>query len=179
MYVRRGINFRHLFHDSWRFLVLTILWSVSIVYLYEIRGYTYIGIPMMPITIVGIAVSLYLGFKSTSAYNRWWYENTEEGRETRRAFQAQLDCMSGILPSRAVLDELDSDDSRSDYFMAKIDLGRRIRAECEQVDCVAEAEGRYGPLAEFNDATRRKIHIDYCWGEGIPTSWRLARPSER
>ena len=72
MYVRRGINFRHLFHDSWRFLVLTILWSVSIVYLHEIRGYTYIGIPMMPITIVGIAVSLYLGFKSTSTYNRWW-----------------------------------------------------------------------------------------------------------
>ncbi len=72
MYVRGGISFWHLFHDSWRFLVLIILWSVLIVYLHEIRGYTFIAIPMAPITIVGIAVSLYLGFKSTSAYSRWW-----------------------------------------------------------------------------------------------------------
>jgi len=72
MYVRRGISFWHLFQDSWRFLVLIILWSVLVVYLHEIRGYTFIAIPMAPITIVGIAVSLYLGFKSASAYSRWW-----------------------------------------------------------------------------------------------------------
>jgi len=72
MYVRHGIRFWHLFQDSWRFLVLIILWSGLIVYLHEIRGYSFIAIPMAPITIVGIAVSLYLGFKSTSAYNRWW-----------------------------------------------------------------------------------------------------------
>ena len=28
--------------------------------------------PILPVTTIGIAVSLYLGFKSTSAYNRWW-----------------------------------------------------------------------------------------------------------
>jgi putative membrane protein len=72
MYVRRGVSFWHLFHDSWRFLVPIILWSVLIVYLHEIQGYTFIAIPMAPVTIVGIAVTLYLGFKSTSAYNRWW-----------------------------------------------------------------------------------------------------------
>ncbi len=72
MYVRHGISFWHLFQDSWRFLVLIILWSVLIVYLHEIRGYTFISIPMAPITIIGIAVSLYLGFKSTSTYGRWW-----------------------------------------------------------------------------------------------------------
>lgn len=72
MYVRRGISFWHLFQDSWRFLALIFLWSGLIVYLHEILGYTFIAIPMAPITIVGIAVSLYLGFKSTSAYSRWW-----------------------------------------------------------------------------------------------------------
>ncbi|MEE9301673.1 MAG: bestrophin family ion channel, partial [Alphaproteobacteria bacterium] len=72
MYVRRGINYWHLFQDSWRFLIFVILWSVLIVYLHDIRGNTFIAIPMTPITIIGIAVSLYLGFKSTSAYNRWW-----------------------------------------------------------------------------------------------------------
>ncbi len=80
MYVRRGINFWHLFHDSWRFLVTIILWSVLIVYLHEIRGYTVIAIPMAPITIIGIAVTLYLGFKSESAYNRWWEARKLWGR---------------------------------------------------------------------------------------------------
>ena len=53
MYVRGGISFWHLFHDSWRFLVLIILWSVLIVYLHEIRGYTFIAIPMAPRQMVG------------------------------------------------------------------------------------------------------------------------------
>jgi len=48
-----------------------------VVYLHEILGYTFIAIPSMPITIVGIAVSLYLGFKSRSAYQRWWEACTE------------------------------------------------------------------------------------------------------
>ncbi len=80
MYVQRGINYWHLFHDSWRFLVTIILWSVLVVYLHEIRGYTAIAIPMAPITIIGIAVTLYLGFKSESAYNRWWEARKLWGR---------------------------------------------------------------------------------------------------
>ena len=50
MYVRRGINYWHLFQDSWRFLIFVILWSVLIVYLHDIRGNTFIAIPMTPIT---------------------------------------------------------------------------------------------------------------------------------
>ena len=71
MYVRSGISARHLIQDSWRFLLFASLWSILIVYLHEIRGYTFISIPIMPVTIIGIAVSLYLGFKSRSAYQRW------------------------------------------------------------------------------------------------------------
>ncbi len=72
MYVRRGINARHLFHDSWPFLIGVTLWSALVVYLNEFLGLHFLSIPIMPVTTIGIAVSLYLGFKSTSAYNRWW-----------------------------------------------------------------------------------------------------------
>jgi Bestrophin, RFP-TM, chloride channel len=35
--------------------------------------------PALPVTLIGIAVSLYLGFKSVSAYNRWWEARTAIG----------------------------------------------------------------------------------------------------
>lgn len=72
MYVRRGINVRHLLHDSWLFLLAVTAWSGLILYLNEFLEYHFISIPVGPVTTIGIAVSLYLGFKSTSAYNRWW-----------------------------------------------------------------------------------------------------------
>ncbi|MCP4385487.1 MAG: hypothetical protein GY798_29415 [Hyphomicrobiales bacterium] len=72
MYVRRGINARDLLADSWVFLVGATVWALLIAYLNAVREYPFIAIPIAPVTTIGIAVSLYLGFKSTSAYNRWW-----------------------------------------------------------------------------------------------------------
>lgn len=72
MYVRRGIDPRHLFHASWRFLLLAAIWALLVVYLREFLRIESVGLPIAPVTTIGIAVSLYLGFKSSSAYNRWW-----------------------------------------------------------------------------------------------------------
>lgn len=72
MYVRRGINASHLFRDSWMFLLGVTAWAIIVLYLNEFLQYHFISIPIAPVTTIGIAVSLYLGFKSTSAYNRWW-----------------------------------------------------------------------------------------------------------
>lgn len=35
--------------------------------------------PVLPVTLIGIAVSLYVGFKSVTAYNRWWKARTALG----------------------------------------------------------------------------------------------------
>ena len=72
MYVRSGISPRHLLHDSWRFLLIVYVWVAMIVYLREFLRLDFIGLPIEPVTTIGIAVSLYLGFKGASAYNRWW-----------------------------------------------------------------------------------------------------------
>ncbi|MCP4327688.1 MAG: hypothetical protein GY791_04530 [Alphaproteobacteria bacterium] len=72
MYVRSGITAKHLFRDSWLFLVFAALWASLVVYVHEILGLKFVAIPLLPVTTVGIAVSLYLGFKSNSAYDRWW-----------------------------------------------------------------------------------------------------------
>lgn len=72
MFIRRGITVGAVLRDSRRPLVLSGLWTTLIVYLHDILGYDMIALPTEPVATVGIVVSLYLGFKSTSAYNRWW-----------------------------------------------------------------------------------------------------------
>lgn len=72
MYVRRNIRISHVANDSWRFLLGVGVWSALIVYLYEFEEMEYLAVPFLPVSTIGIAVALYLGFKSNSAYGRWW-----------------------------------------------------------------------------------------------------------
>ncbi|MBJ3775536.1 bestrophin family protein [Acuticoccus mangrovi] len=76
MYVRERIDLRHIFRDSWRVMVISALWALVVVAIYDVGGVRFIGIPIAPVTTIGIVVSLYLGFKSNSAYNRWWEART-------------------------------------------------------------------------------------------------------
>jgi len=85
MYVRRGISAGRLFRGSWPFLLGASIWSAIVVYLNEYLGLHFLSIPVTPITVIGIAVSLYLGFKSTSAYNRWWEARTIWGGVINRS----------------------------------------------------------------------------------------------
>ena len=72
MYVRRRIRLSYMLSESWRELGIVAFWSVLVVMLFELAGWTALVMPVLPVTLIGIAVSLYLGFKSTSSYNRWW-----------------------------------------------------------------------------------------------------------
>ena len=72
MYVRRRVRIKHMLNGSMPVLASIAALSSAIVALHEIYGYTWLVMPVLPVTLIGIAVSLYLGFKSVSAYNRWW-----------------------------------------------------------------------------------------------------------
>ncbi len=76
MYVRHGIRFRHVLADSWRLLVLAFGLSVFVYLVHEFFGFEALEVPALPVATIGIVVSLYLGFLSTSAYNRWWEART-------------------------------------------------------------------------------------------------------
>lgn len=72
MYMRRNIRLKHVVVESWGLLLLVLAWSFAVVFMHEISGFHWLVVPVLPVTLVGIAVSLYVGFKSVSAYNRWW-----------------------------------------------------------------------------------------------------------
>jgi ion channel-forming bestrophin family protein len=79
MYMRRSIRFRHLLVESWPLILIVSAWSIAVVILHEILEFTWIVMPVLPVTLIGIAVSLYIGFKNVSAYNRWWEARTAIG----------------------------------------------------------------------------------------------------
>lgn len=92
MYIKRSIRFKLIFEDSWRFLLIIGIWSASIVFAHVYLKWTLLSVPIVPLSTIGIAVSLYLGFRSKEAYDRWW-----EGRKVwgdiinkSRAFSNQV-----------------------------------------------------------------------------------------
>ncbi|MDU9005304.1 bestrophin family protein [Sedimentitalea todarodis] len=80
MILHGGLRFKKVLTGSWRFLLLVASWELLVVYLDEIRGFEFIGLPIPLVTTVGIAVSLYLGFKNTSCFARWWQARTIWGQ---------------------------------------------------------------------------------------------------
>ncbi|HAW18664.1 MAG TPA: hydrogenase [Flavobacteriales bacterium] len=46
--------------------------SIGAFVLYHIMGFKGVSIPVAPVSIVGVALAIFLGFRNSSAYDRWW-----------------------------------------------------------------------------------------------------------
>ncbi len=51
-------------------------WAAAVYLLYTFGGLAWLRIPWLPLSVIGIAVSFYVGFKNNAAYDRFW-----EGRK--------------------------------------------------------------------------------------------------
>lgn len=76
MYLHNALTRRLILRESVFILSLSFAYSAIIVLLREFMNIQLISIPVLPVTTIGIAVSLYLGFKSNQAYSRWWEART-------------------------------------------------------------------------------------------------------
>lgn len=76
MYTREGLRSRDLIHESWFILGLSALYATIILVIREYAQFHVLAVPIEPVATMGIAVSLYLGFKSSQAYARWWEART-------------------------------------------------------------------------------------------------------
>jgi len=61
---------------SWKETLIYAVYSFFVFGLYHFVGWDFINIPFEPISVVGIAVAFYLGFKNSQSYDRFW-----EGRK--------------------------------------------------------------------------------------------------
>ncbi|MFW5990247.1 MAG: bestrophin family protein, partial [Campylobacterales bacterium] len=72
MYIRRDIKLNLLIAGSWKFIIGASLWSAFVVYIHDFIGFGLVSIPIEPLSTIGIAISIYLGFKGKETYDRWW-----------------------------------------------------------------------------------------------------------
>jgi putative membrane protein len=74
MYVRRKVRWALIWRFTWKNLLFFTIWSTFITINYswlETKGVD-ISIPFLPLSTIGIAVALYIGFKNSRSYDRFW-----------------------------------------------------------------------------------------------------------
>jgi ion channel-forming bestrophin family protein len=71
MYIAHDIKWRIIIQFAWRYLVFYVIYSSIICILHEYFDLS-LAIPTLPLTIMGVAVSFYVGFKNNSSYERLW-----------------------------------------------------------------------------------------------------------
>jgi putative membrane protein len=69
MIVTAAPNFKQVVREIWRPLALLFVWDVIVTITYVLLPFR---APSLPLTLLGSALALFLGFRSNSAYQRWW-----------------------------------------------------------------------------------------------------------
>ncbi len=70
MIVRKHLSFRKVIEYSWRRLLTLLVLSTVLTVLYLHLGYKQMAISTTPATILGTALSILLGFRGNSTYDR-------------------------------------------------------------------------------------------------------------
>ncbi|MEY8020579.1 bestrophin family protein [Muriicola sp. SD30] len=76
MYVKRNIGWGLILRFAWKNLIFFTLYAAVIFYAYHFLWFDFIDIPFQPLSVIGIAVAFYIGFKNSQSYDRFW-----EGRK--------------------------------------------------------------------------------------------------
>ena len=72
MYIGKRYPFWGLINWSKKYIVIFLIIDIVPVVLFKSLDWNWLVIPWQPISLIGIAVSFYLGFKNNSSYDRLW-----------------------------------------------------------------------------------------------------------
>ncbi len=76
MYIKRNISPWLILRYGWIIILVSLLWSLAVFSAYYYFKWHWLAIPFQPISVIGIAVSFFIGFKNNQSYERFW-----EGRK--------------------------------------------------------------------------------------------------
>ncbi len=72
MYIKRNISWKLIIRFAWANILFFSIYTGIIFSLYYFLDLKFIDIPFQPLTLIGIAVALYIGFKNSQSYDRFW-----------------------------------------------------------------------------------------------------------
>ncbi|RYE25635.1 MAG: hypothetical protein EOP51_03370 [Sphingobacteriales bacterium] len=72
MYVKRHLSFAVIYFYTWRLTLISALTGTVAYLAYDYLGWKWVAIPWLPVSLIGIAVAFYVGFKNNQSYGRTW-----------------------------------------------------------------------------------------------------------
>ena len=60
------------FADIWPLWAVNVAWAAGVYWAWEPLGLTRLSLTPLPFTLVGLALSIFLGFRNNACYDRWW-----------------------------------------------------------------------------------------------------------
>ena len=93
-------------NNKWRILYFIISSSLAFV-LYHRLGYNIVSLPIVPVSILGGALAIFLGFRNSSTYDRWWEARKIWGEivNNSRSFTMQILTYSSLRNEKSVKNE--------------------------------------------------------------------------
>ncbi|WP_139926336.1 bestrophin family protein [Hymenobacter sp. DG01] len=79
MYVKKNYNLRETFFNSGKHLFWLTPYALLIALLYRYTALHEFSLPWLPLSLIGTAVTFYVGFKNNQAYDRLWEARTVWG----------------------------------------------------------------------------------------------------
>ncbi|PKV49048.1 putative membrane protein [Aquimarina sp. MAR_2010_214] len=72
MYIKRNIGWGLILRYIWKNAIFFTLYTTSVFSIYHFLDWKFIDIPFQPLSVIGIAVAFYIGFKNSQSYDRFW-----------------------------------------------------------------------------------------------------------
>jgi len=121
--------------------------------------YWKITLSTVPFSLIGLALAIFLGFRNTAAYDRFWEARKLWGDllHRSRSFARQVQTLPDF-PQPAGPD--DHDDPRRLLLMRTIAFGSALRHQLRGTDCTADM-GRLLPAADAADAVSSARTSEY------------------
>ena len=66
MYVQKNYGLKGVLQFTGGHMIWLITWSAAVTVLYELTGSAWVTIPWLPVSLIGIAVAFYIGFKTAN-----------------------------------------------------------------------------------------------------------------
>lgn len=147
--------------EVWKPLSVLFVWDVAVTVFYYVLPFK---APALPFTLFGSALALFLGFRATSAYQRWWEGRILWGaminasRSLSRAITAFMDdARDGVVPLKRALVK------RQIAYVHALRCALRRQGTCPEVSifldqaAVDEVDGRTNRPNGILDGTSRRI----------------------
>jgi putative membrane protein len=70
MFVKKNLGFRAAFTFTGGHIIWLTAWAILVTWLYEYLDWKWMKIPWLPLSVIGVAVAFYIGFKNNQSYDR-------------------------------------------------------------------------------------------------------------